>query len=135
MDHNCISLPSETDTGPMPITGFCIILAFLVAGELISSLTGHFMPGSVIGMVLLFLALCARLIKTEWIRQASDFLTRNMTVLFIPSAIGILDQWGIIRADLVTWLVMTVVCWALVLAASGWTHQAVARLKKRKGDE
>ncbi len=116
-----------------PLTGFTIILAFLVAGELVSSLTGHFMPGSVIGMVLLFVALCTRLVRPEWIRQASEFLTRNMTVLFVPSAIGIIDQWGLIRSNLLTWVVIMVICWALVLASSGWTLQAVSGLTRNRG--
>ena len=41
----------------MPVIGFTIILAFLVAGELVSALIGHFMPGSVIGMVLLMFSI------------------------------------------------------------------------------
>ena len=115
----------------MPVFGFSIILAFLVAGELISMLTGHFMPGSVIGMILLFLALCFRLIRPEWIRQASEFLTKNMTVLFLPSAIGIMDQWGLIRTNIVTWVVIMVACWLLVFASAGWTHQAISRIRKK----
>ena len=115
----------------MPIIGFTIILSFLVVGELLSTLLGHFIPGSVLGMVLLFLALCFKLIRPEWIRQASDFLTKNMTVLFLPSAIGIVEQWGLIRANIVTWVVTMVVCWLLVFASAGWTHQAISKLRKK----
>ena len=115
----------------MPLIGFSIILAFLVAGELISKLTGHFMPGSVIGMVLLFLALCCRLIRPEWIRQTSEFLTKNMTVLFLPSAIGIVEQWGLIRSNIVAWAVVMVAGWFLVFISAGWTHQLIARIKKK----
>lgn len=115
----------------MPIIGFTIILSFLVVGELLSTLLGHFIPGSVLGMMLLFLALCFKLIRPEWIRQASDFLTKNMTVLFLPSAIGIVEQWGLIRANIVTWVVTMVVCWLLVFASAGWTHQAISKLRKK----
>lgn len=116
----------------MGVAGFAIILFFLVLGEVVSSLIGHFMPGSVIGMILLFTALCFKLIRPEWIRQASEFLTKNMTVLFIPSAIGIIDQWGLVRSNIVPWLVILLVCWAMVLASSGWTHQAVARFVTKR---
>lgn len=112
------------------ISGFAIILAFLVAGELLSALTGHFMPGSVMGMILLFLALCFRIVKPEWIRGCAEALTKNMTILFLPSAIGIMDQWGLIKSNLVPWLVIMVLGWVLVLAASGWAHQLIARKKK-----
>lgn len=115
----------------MPVIGFAIILTFLVAGELLSTLMGHFMPGSVLGMLLLYLALCCKLIRPEWIRQTSEFLTKNMTVLFLPSAIGIIEQWGLIRTNIVTWVVIMVVCWLLVFASAGWTHQAISKIKKR----
>lgn len=115
----------------MPIIGFSIILAFLVIGEFISLLIWHFIPGSVIGMLLLFVALCLKLIKPEWIRQTSDFLTKNMTVLFIPSSIGIIDQWGLIRTSFAAWLIIMVVCWGLVLASSGWTHQLITKISKK----
>ena len=35
------------------IIGFGIIMAFLAAGECLSVLMGHFVPGSVVGMMLL----------------------------------------------------------------------------------
>ena len=118
----------------MPVLGFSIILAFLLAGELISALIGHFMPGSVIGMILLFLALTTKVIKADWIRSVSDFLTNNITILFVPSIIGIIDQWGIIRTNLITWLVIIAVCWFAVFASAGWTHQSISRLQNRRNN-
>lgn len=115
----------------MGIIGFTIILFFLLAGDIISSLTGHFIPGSVIGMVLLFAALCMKIIRPEWIRSASDFLTKNMTVMFIPAAIGIVEQWGLIKTNLIPWIVIVFAGWLMVLAASGWAVQIVSQ-KKRK---
>lgn len=119
----------------MPIIGFTIILLFLVLGEFLSALTGNHMPGSVLGMILMVLALYFKLIRPEWIRKSSEFLTKNMTVLFIPSAIGIIDQWGIIKADLVSWIVIMFGCWFLVFAATGWTHQLVANIKRKKKEQ
>ncbi len=113
--------------------GFIIILTFLVMGEALSVLIGHFMPGSVLGMVLLFLALCLKIVKADRIRGAAEFLTGNMTVLFIPSAIGIMEQWGLIRNHMLPWIVIVVGCWALVLASAGWTHQLVSAAGKSIG--
>ena len=114
------------------ILGFAIILVFLVLGEVVSALIGHFMPGSVIGMILLFIALCTRLVRPEWIRRPAEFLTKNMTVLFIPSAIGIIDQWGLVKVNIIPWLAILFICWAMVLASSGWTHQIVSRLVSKR---
>lgn len=113
------------------IFGFVIILFFLVAGEAVSTLIGHFVPGSVLGMILLFLALCMKLIREEWVRSASDFLTKNMTVLFIPASIGIVEQWGLIRMNLISWVLIVFVCWAMVLGSAGWTVHLISRRRKK----
>lgn len=113
------------------ILGFTIILLFLVAGDVLSCLSGHFMPGSVIGMILMFVALCLGLVKADWIRQSAEFLTKNMTIFFIPSAIGIMEEWGIIKANILPWSVIIVVGWLLVLFSAGWTEQLIAKLKRK----
>lgn len=89
------------------------------------------MPGSVIGMVLMFAALCLGLVKADWIRQSADFLTKNMTIFFIPSAIGIMEEWGIIKANILPWSVIIVVGWLLVLFSAGWTEQLITKLKRK----
>ena len=51
------------------IIGFFIILAHLVAGNLLSTLSGGFIPGSVIGMVLMFISLLTGLVKDHQIKS------------------------------------------------------------------
>ena len=67
------------------ITGIFVILAHLVAGNLLSGLIGGFMPGSVIGMVLLFITLRTGIVKEHWVRTVATFLTDNMTMFFMPA--------------------------------------------------
>ena len=45
------------------VQGIIIILLFYAAGEFIGTLTGGLIPGSVIGMILLFAALCGKVVK------------------------------------------------------------------------
>ncbi|MBO7318020.1 MAG: CidA/LrgA family protein, partial [Bacteroidales bacterium] len=47
----------------MIIKGICIILSFYAVGIGISHLIGGIIPGSVCGMLLLFAALCMRIVK------------------------------------------------------------------------
>ena len=47
------------------LPGIFIILLFYAAGEFIGTLTGGLIPGSVIGMILLFAALCGKVVKPE----------------------------------------------------------------------
>jgi len=112
------------------VRGFAIILAFLALGEALSMLIGHFIPGNVIGMILLFLALWSKLIKPEWIRSVAEFLTQNMAIFFIPAFMGIVEQWGLIRINFWGWFIILTATTILVMAAAGLTAEFLARLRK-----
>ena len=118
------------------ITGFFIILVHLVAGNLLSGLIGGFVPGSVIGMILLFISLMTGLVKDHQIRRTATFLTDNMTVLFLPAFMGIMELWGLIKMNLFAWIAVVVLSTVLVLMAAAYTQQGVesleSRLKRRK---
>ncbi len=112
----------------MVIRGFFFILMFLVLGNICSTLSGHFIPGSVIGMILFYLALQFKLIKAESVKAAADFLTGNMTVFFIPASIGIMKQWNMIGSHLIAWLAVTFISTVMVLLSAGLAHDGIVRL-------
>jgi len=118
------------------LTGFFIIMAHLAVGNLISGLIGNFLPGSVTGMVLLFISLLTGLVKDRQIRKVAGFLTDNMTIFFLPAFMGIMDLWGMIRLDLWAWLSVMVLSTILVLLAAAYTQEGIERmtscLKRRK---
>lgn len=112
------------------IIGFGIIMGFWAAGEGLSVLMGHFVPGSVVGMLLLFFALLMKWVKAERIEKVAHFLTGNMTIFFIPAVMGIMDQWGVIRMNWLGWLAVIVLTTICVMAATGYTVQGISHLKK-----
>ncbi|MBQ7279672.1 MAG: CidA/LrgA family protein [Bacteroidales bacterium] len=119
------------------IHGFCIIMAFYALGEALSILIGHFVPGSVLGMVLLFAALCLRWVSPESIREVAHFLTSNMILLFIPTFMGIIDTWGLISVSWLGWLAVVLLTTVAVMAATGYSVEFVELMRRmmgRKGD-
>lgn len=118
------------------ITGFLIILLHLVAGNLLSRLIGGFVPGSVIGMVLLFISLMTGVLKDHQIRKVASFLTDNMTVFFLPAFMGIMELWGLISMNLFAWIAVVVLSTVLVLMAAACTQEGIesliSRINRRK---
>ena len=112
------------------ITGFFIIVAHLVAGNLLSSAIGGFIPGSVVGMLLLFLSLMTGIVKDSQIREVASFLTDNMTIFFLPAFMGIMDLWGILKLNLVAWLSVVILSTVLVLVSTGAVQQLFERRRK-----
>ena len=116
------------------IVGFFIILVHIVAGNLLSTLIGGFIPGSVIGMVLMFISLLTGIVKDHQIRTVATFLTDNMTMFFLPAFMGIMDLWGIIRMNIVAWVVIVVASTILVLLSTAFMQDGIERLlSKFKG--
>ena len=112
--------------------GLFIILAFLVIGNLLSALLGDFIPGSVIGMLLLFLSLLTGVIKDKWVRQAATFLTDNMMIFFMPAFMGIMDLWGVMKMNLWAWVAILILSTALVLVATGVVQGLIERISLRR---
>jgi holin-like protein len=85
------------------IRGFLIILLFLSFGKLISAFLPIPFPASIIGLILLFMALSTSLVKAEWITMSGDFILKYMALLFIPIGVGLLNYFDLIISH---WLVI-----------------------------
>ncbi len=120
----------------MHLKGIFIILAFLGLGHLCSYAINGFLPGSVVGMLLLFGALLAKIVEADTVRPVANFLTRNMTLFFLPASIGIMEQWGIIRANFAAWLVILIVPTVCVLLSvcrtQDWMMTLCERMKRKE---
>ncbi|EHJ53093.1 CidA/LrgA family protein [Streptococcus macacae] len=73
-----------------------IILLFSLIGELLSNSFRLPVPGSIIGLFCLFLALQFNWIRLRHINDVGQFLLANMTILFLPAAVGIMDKFSVI---------------------------------------
>ena len=94
-----------------------LIIAFTLLGVLISyllSLANINFPGSLIGMILLFLFLLFNLIKVDSIDQVSKFFIDNMGIFFVPGAILILNKLEIISA--IWWKLTIIILGAFVIS-------------------
>jgi len=87
------------------LRGFLIIMAFLVLGKVISAYLPVPFPASIIGLILLFIALSTSLVKAEWITLSGDFILKYMALLFIPIGAGLVNYFDLLLSH---WL--AIVC-------------------------
>ena len=73
-----------------------IIFSISLIGEGISYLFHLPIPGSIIGLILLFLALQFKIFRLRHVSMVGNFLLANMTILFLPPAVGIMDKFHVI---------------------------------------
>ena len=103
------------------------ILFFYFTGEFISYFIDGFIPGSVIGMVQLFLALAFKVVKPNKVKKLSTLLTENMGLFFLPAGVGLMNSLGIISQYWVVIVTASVVSTILVIASVALIQQKLGK--------
>lgn len=101
------------------LSQFLIILGFTLAGEALQRMIPLPVPASVYGLVLLFAALCLKIVKLDQVKQAGTFLTSILSILFVSPTVGIVDNWGLIQSNLLPILLLLCGSTALTFGISG----------------
>lgn len=113
------------------LTQFLTIMGFTLAGEALQRLIPLPIPASVYGLALLFLALCLKVVKVEQVKDTGAFLTSILPILFVSPAVGIVEDWALIRDDLLPILILLVASTILTFGISG----RLAQVFLKKGGE
>ena len=107
------------------LTQFFWILLFCALGELLQAVIPFPIPAAIYGLVLLFLALCLKIIKVEQVADPAQYLISIMGVFFVSPVVNILAYWGVIAPNLVEICVIFVSTTLLVFAVSGLVTKAL----------
>ena len=102
-----------------------IILGICFIGEALNKVVHIPLPGSIIGMVLLFLCLLFGLIKVEIIDEVTRFLLDHLAFFFIPAGVGLLGYAAILKANFIPLMVICFVTTFLVMIVTGLTIQLI----------
>ena len=115
---------------------FAVIGAVYFLGEAVSFLIPLPIPGTVYGLVLMFLFLCTGVIKLKRVEKAADFLLGIMPILFVPGSAAVLEHLDLISGSAWKLLVICVASTFLTLAVTGYTAIFAGKLlAKRKGGD
>ena len=98
------------------------LLIFQLAGEVLARGLGLPVPGPVLGMLLLFVALLVRGGPGDSLQGTSQTLLQHLSLLFVPAGTGIMvhlhrvaDEWLPLLLSLLISTVATLVVTALVM--------------------
>ncbi|HYS90013.1 MAG TPA: CidA/LrgA family protein [Bradyrhizobium sp.] len=106
------------------ISALTLLLVFQLAGEVIARGFDLPLPGPVLGMGLLFLALVLRGGPDESLRGTASGLLQHLSLLFVPAGTGVMlhfqrlaDEWPALLASVFGSTLITIAVTALVLRA------------------
>ncbi|WP_100330670.1 CidA/LrgA family protein [Bacillus xiapuensis] len=109
-----------------------IITVFFLIGQLISDQFHLKIPGSIIGMGILFLMLRFHLIPLEWVDVGATFLSAELLLFFIPSAVGIVNYPELFGLSGVEVILVIIASTVVVLGVTGWTAEYLYKRREER---
>jgi holin-like protein len=73
------------------VIGIAVVWLFLLAGQGLGDLLELPLPGSVLGMLLLWAALEAGVVRLAWIDRGAGALLAILGLLFVPAGVGVIE--------------------------------------------
>ena len=109
------------------LAGFTWLLLFQCAGEALVQLAGLPVPGPVVGMALLFVALLVRRDAPPAVTVAADGLAKHLSLLFVPAGVGVLLHVARVAAEWLPIAAALVVSTVLAIAVTAFVFERLAR--------
>jgi putative effector of murein hydrolase LrgA (UPF0299 family) len=125
------------------IAAFAGIFICQLIGELLARGFDLPLPGPVIGMFLLFLALVLRGGRTRAqgpasydvppsLGAAADGLLGHLSLLFVPAAVGVMRYFDLLRANALAIVAAIAISTVLAMAATALTFKALSPSRDEK---
>ncbi|MEK4027551.1 MULTISPECIES: CidA/LrgA family holin-like protein [Bacillaceae] len=89
-------------------------------------------PGSILGMFILFILLQTRIVRIEWVELGANWLLAELLLFFIPSAVGIVKYKNVLMNDGLYVTLVIVLSTAIVMACTGLTAKKIAERKEQR---
>ena len=116
------------------ILQFIIIFGITYLGEVLSKLLSLPVPGTVIGMFLLFTALYFKVIKVKEIEDAANILILNMAIFFIPPGVRLINSLDYLKGNWIKILFLMFITTVITMVVTGRAVQYFVERKKRNGN-
>lgn len=110
-----------------------IIMLFSFIGELLNYIIPLPIPASIYGMLLLFIALCTKVVKLEQIEETGEYLLSIMLIFFVPAAVGITDTFFQYKNSMLQIVAIVIVSTIVVMSVTGLVSQLVVKITNKKG--
>lgn len=110
-----------------------IAVVFLICwiGDIISKFLPIPMPGSIIGMIILFLLLILRVVKVDNIKEKIEFLKVHMPLFFIPSGVEIMRRYELVRGSVLALILICIISTIVTFAVTVYTVKGVIFLQNK----
>jgi len=111
-----------------PLFQLAIILVICLAGEFLHRFVGIPIPGNILGMLLLFVLLCLKIVRLEHVEGVSTFFLKNLAFFFLPAGVGLMNIMHTLHGQIIAIFLISVGTTATTIAITGRTVQFVNKM-------
>lgn len=109
-----------------------IIFGICWLSEVIESFLPFPFPASVIGLIIVLLLLVFKIMKPEHLEESSDYLLNNMSFFFVPTGVGLINYFDLLKSNLFQFIVICVVSTILTFAVTSYSMRFTMKLLNRR---
>lgn len=110
---------------------FGVILLILLIGDIVQKHFKLAIPSTIIGMAILLLLLLLKIIRLQWIEDIANVLLDNLSLLFIPAGVAIINEMQIFKGNLLPIISIIAITTIVVIVVTGYTVQALMGNRKK----
>ncbi len=98
------------------------ILCFVLLSRAIGMLLPFNFPTSIIGLLLLFIALSSGLLKPMYIEKVCDQLNRHIGILFVPAGVALMGYFELVQQNLLALSMASLIGTVVIFFSVGHTY-------------
>jgi len=124
---------SEATTMKKIYTGLIQILMLCFFSYMMEALSTFFnlpIPGSILGLIILFILLQTNTVHLKWLEAGGNWLVAELLLFFVPSAVGILQYHQLLFENGIKIILIIISSSAVVMICSGLLAEYMSKRKR-----
>ncbi|OKL35476.1 CidA/LrgA family protein [Domibacillus mangrovi] len=112
-----------------------LLYIFYIGGVWLSDRLHLPLPGSIIGLLLLWTALMLKICPLNWIESGANFILSYLPLFFIPATVGVMNYFHVFAGKGILLILIVVFSTLITMAIAGYTSQYFAGREETKRKE
>ena len=112
-----------------------LIYGFFLAGDWLHDYLHLPLPGSIIGLLLLWTSLLLKVLPLHWIDMGGHFLLSYLPLYFIPATVGAMNYGHVFEGKGMLLILIIIISTFLTIIISGHISQYFSRLSEERKEQ
>ncbi|MGX7328850.1 antiholin-like murein hydrolase modulator LrgA [Enterococcus bulliens] len=109
-----------------------VIGVVMMLSKFVEAILPFAMPSSVIGLVLLFVALCTKVVRLEQVETVGNALVDNIGLFFVPAGISVINSLDLLKGHFLLTMALIFFSTLFLLVGTGWMTQILLGIRSKK---